>query len=219
MFPSRVLHHADALSWLSNLAEPIEGSSIITSMPDFSEFPHLSLNEWTTWFTDAAKLVLSRCPSKGITIFYQSDIKKDGVWIDKSYLCQKAAEQTGDSLVAHKIICRHPPGTISFGRVGYSHLVCFSKTLKLEISNSTADVLPQAGPSTWTRGMGLEACRMACHFIKAHTASHTILDPFCGHGSVLSVANALGFHAIGVDRSLKCIRKAQAISVAALENL
>lgn len=191
----------------------------MTSMPDISEFPRLSLDEWKSWFTDAAKLVLSRCPADGITIFYQSDIKKNGVWVDKSYLCQKAADETGDSLIAHKIICRTPPGIASFGRVGYSHLLCFSKGIRPDLANSSADVLPQAGPSTWTRGMGLEACRMACQFIKSHTTSHTIIDPFCGHGTVLGVANDFGFHAIGVDRSMKCIRKAEVISTAALENL
>ncbi len=218
MIPTRTLHHADALKWLSDLDAPIAGSSIITSMPDITEFPDLSLNEWKIWFTNSAKLVLSSCSPDGIAIFYQADVKKDGVWIDKSYLCQKAAEQTSNILIAHKIICRHPPGTSSYGRVGYSHLLAFSKTIRPEIANSMADVLPNAGTTTWTRGMGLEACRMACQFIKSNSNSHTIIDPFCGHGSVLRIANAFGFHTIGVDRSLKCIRRAAALGAATPES-
>ena len=31
-----------------------------------------------------------------------------------------------------------------------------------------------------------------------------MLNPFCGHGSVLAVANALGMDAYGMDISLKC---------------
>ena len=218
MIPARVLHHADALIWLSQLKEPIAGTSIVTSLPDVSEFPKRSLNEWKTWFTNTVKLVLSRCPSDGVSIFYQSDIKRDGVWVDKSYLCQKAAEQSGDELIAHKIICRAPPGIASFGRVGYSHLLCFSKSIRPKVTASLTDVLPDAGSSTWTRGMGINACRMACEFIRSHTTSHTILDPFCGHGTILAVANDFGFDGIGVDRSLKYIRRAEAINTEMLQN-
>lgn len=208
MSPTRVLHHADALTWLAKLEAPLAGTSIVTSMPDISEFPNLSLEDWKAWFVKTAKLVLSSCPSDGVTIFYQSDIKRDGVWVDKSYLCQKAAEETGQELIAHKIVCRVPSGITSFGKPGYSHLLCFSKSVRPDVANSSADILPQAGVTTWTRGMGVEACRMACGFVKDNTNSDTILDPFCGHGALLCVANELGFHAIGVDRSLKCIRKA-----------
>lgn len=215
--PTRTLHHADALIWLSQLEAPLTGSSIVTSLPDISEFPKMSLSEWKTWFTSTVKLVFSRCPAEGMSIFYQSDIKKDGAWIDKAYLCQKAAEQSGDELIAHKIICRTPPGTAHFGRVGYSHLLCFSKKIRPRVAISSADVLPDAGPSTWKRGMGLDACRIACEFIKSHTPSHTILDPFCGHGTILAVANDFGFHAIGVDRTLKYIRKAETIQSSTLE--
>ncbi len=217
MTTTRILHHADAITWLSQMRAPLRGASIVTSMPDVSEFPRFSLEEWKAWFTNAARLVLSCCPPDGVTIFYQTDIKKNGVWLDKSFLCQKVAAETGDELIAHKIICRSPPGVTSFGRIGYSHLLCFSKTIRPDTSNSSADVLPQAGPTTWTRGMGLEACRLACEFIKTNTTSHTILDPFCGHGTVLGVANDFGFHAIGVDRSLKCIRKAKSVKTGPLD--
>lgn len=37
-----------------------------------------------------------------------------------------------------------------------------------------------------------------------------ILDPFCGEGSVLAAANALGVDALGVDSSLKRCRHAAA---------
>ncbi len=209
--PTLTFHHADALAWLKNLPGPMIGTSIITSLPDISEFGEMNLEQWKSWFMSSAELVLSKCAPDGICIFYQSDIKRDGVWVDKSYLCQKAAEQTGDVLIAHKIICRSPPGNASFGRVGYSHLLCFSKTIRPTIADSVADVLPDAGQTTWARGMGLEACEMACRFIKTHSESPTILDPFCGHGAVLRIANKLGLNAIGVDRSLKYLKKAQAM--------
>ena len=37
-----------------------------------------------------------------------------------------------------------------------------------------------------------------------------LVDPFCGYGSLLAVANARGVPAIGMDISRKCCRKAAA---------
>lgn len=209
---SRIIHHADALEWLSG-QEEIAGASFVTSLPDLSEFPSLSLEAWKEWFVGAAALVLSRCPDEGVAIFYQRDGKKDGAWIDKSYLIQKAAEQTGHALLWHKIVCRARPGSATFGQPAFSHLLCFSRGVRTEIASSTPDVLPLAGEQTWTRGMGLLACEAACRFILGQTATRTVIDPFCGHGTVLAVANELGLGAVGVEKSRRRAEKAQALQV------
>ncbi len=208
----RTIHHADALQWLES--QPIlEGCSIITSMPDVSEFQNKTLEEWKTWFTQTAALILSRTPDNGVAIFFQTDIKVDGVWVDKSFLCQKAAERSGHALIAHKIVCRAVAGAPGFGRPVYSHLLCFSKTIRPDISKAFADVLPEAGETTWARGMGIKACELACRMVMSYTESRTIVDPFCGHGSVLAVANEMGLNAIGVDLSLKCVKKARNLTL------
>src|SRR5262245_19220912 len=80
--PSREVHCADALVWLRE-ERSFEGCSFITSLPDLSELPHLSFEAWTEWFSGAARLVLERFPPQGVAIFYQSDVKKDGRWVDK----------------------------------------------------------------------------------------------------------------------------------------
>jgi hypothetical protein len=209
---TRTIHHADALTWLENNPD-LSGCSIVTSLPDFSEFPNFTLEEWKDWFIKAASLCLSRCPKDGVTIFYQTDLKKDGVWIDKGFLCQKAAELTHDHLLWHKIVCRVPAGNITFGKPAYSHLLCFSKNLKAEVSKSTADVLIHAGKTTWTRGMGTKACEEACRTILSQTPSHTVVDPFCGHGTVLAVANQVGLNAIGVELSRKRAQIARNLQV------
>lgn len=206
--PTRTVHCADALDWLQS-RPVLDGCSLITSLPDVSELPALSLEEWKRWFVDAARLVLSRTPDDGVALFFQTDIKKDGAWVDKGYLVSRAAELEGFTTLSHKVVCRKPPGTITFGRPAYSHLLAFGKKVKLELSRSSPDVLADAGPSTWTRGMGEQACLLAVKFVQDHTASRCIVDPFCGRGSVLAAANALGLDAIGVELSPKRARQAQ----------
>ena len=53
----------------------------------------------------------------------------------------------------------------------------------------------------------------ACRWIAAHTQTRTIVDPFCGHGTVLAVANALGMDAIGVEIGKERARIARAMQV------
>ncbi len=204
----RTIFNEDALLWLEK-SPVLTGCSLVTSLPDLSEFHGLTLFQWKEWFHHAASLTLSRCSPDGVTIFYQSDIHHEGEWIDKAYLCQKAAESLGQALVWHKIVCRIPSGEISYGRPGYSHLICFSQNIRTQIALATPNVLPQSGEVTWTRGMGTEACRTACQFVLSHTSTRTVVDPFCGHGTVLAIANALGLDAIGVEVGARRAKKAK----------
>ncbi|MEZ4846097.1 MAG: SAM-dependent methyltransferase [Bdellovibrionota bacterium] len=203
--------HADAIEWLNT--NELKDVSIITSLPDISEFPKLTITAWKNWFIETAKLVMTKCSSEGITIFYQSDIKRDGIWIDKSFLLQQAAEQIHQTLIMHKIVCRVPAGINTQTKVGYSHLLCFSQAPNPTLIKSCTDVLPEAGETTWERGMGINVCKLACEMVKNHTVTRTILDPFCGHGGVLEVANQLGLNAIGIDHKLKNTLIAQNFSV------
>lgn len=211
---TRTVYAEDALEWLKSHGVQ-EGTSLIASMPDYSEFPKYTLSEWKAWFTDTAKLILSSTPEEGVSIFFQSDIKHEGAWVDKAYLCQKAAEELGHELLWHKIFCRFPAGTITFGRPSYSHMLCFSKKLRLDPGKSTADVIPDLGEKTWERGMGLEASLMASRFILKQTNSHTIIHPFCGEGSMLAAANFVGLNAVGIERSPKRASLASRLQVAA----
>ena len=54
--------------------------------------------------------------------------------------------------------------------------------------------------------MGVRACLEACRYVIAETRTRTIVDPFCGYGTVLAVANALGLDAVGVDLSARMCR-------------
>jgi hypothetical protein len=209
----RTVHCVDAIAWLE--AQPVlEGCSLIASLPDVSEFPQLSLEEWKRWFMRAARLVIERTPPEGVAIFYQSDVKKEGAWVDKGYLVSRAAEEASARTLWHKIVCRRPAGTVTFGRPAYSHLIAFSRGLSLDLARSSPDVLPEAGESLWTRGMGRLACELACRFVADQTSTRTVVNPFCGRGTVLATANDLGLRAIGIELSPKRARQSRTLSFA-----
>lgn len=202
----------DAITWLQS--QPVlDGASLVASLPDYSEFPTLTLPEWQQWFTSTAELILTKTPDEGVAIFFQSDIKHEGTWIDKGYLIQKAAEKTGHALLWHKILCRTLPGSVTHGRPSYSHLLCFSRGVRSDVAKSTADVIPDLGEKSWARGMGIHACRLAIRFIQEHTTTRKVVNPFCGMGSVLAAANQAGLEALGIERSVKRAESARGIQV------
>lgn len=202
----------DAIAWLENYLET-DQCSFLGSLPDISEFPGYSLAQWKEWFEGTAGLIMSKTSLKGVSIFFQTDIKHDGLWVDKSFIIQKAAERLGHYLLFHKIFCRAPMGTITFGRPAYSHLLCFSKSVTPDLAKSTADVIADLGDKTWVRGMGLEASIHAAQFIFKQTTTRTLINPFCGEGSVLAAANFVGLNAIGIERSPKRVEKARLLQV------
>lgn len=202
----------DAIAWLKE-SPVLEGHSAIASLPDVSELSSLGLEGWKSWFIDAAALLMSRIPDDGVSIFFQTDIKVDGAWVDKGLLCQKAGEISGAHLLWHKIVCRVMPGNATFGKPAYSHLMCFSRGVREDIALSTPDVLPDGGAKTWTRGMGKDAALFAARWIQAQTRSHTIIDPFCGHGMSLAAANHIGLDALGIELGKKRADKARSLSL------
>jgi hypothetical protein len=222
--PARQVICADALGWLHGQdLSALGDASVITSLPDVSAFEgradardlsaDAALLAWQAWFTDAVAACVSALPPLAVAIFYQTDIRRDGAWIDKGFLCQLGAQRVGAAQLWHKVICRAPPGQTTFSRPAYSHMLCFSKGLRLPPSASTPDVLPATGHMAWAQAMGAAAALAAARFIAAHTPSRCIIDPFCGHGTALAAANALGLDAIGVDISAKMCRKARKITL------
>ena len=210
--PARVpiaqIIQADANAWLE--ANPAAAhSSIITSLPDVSELPELGLSGWRDWFIDSARRVIAWLPETGVAIFYQSDIRHRGAWIDKSHLVLSAMDAQGAQLLWHTIVCRRPAGSLTMGRASYSHMLCVSRSSQRARAWAGPHVLPDAGPSSWSRGMGQHACELACRYLQRATDTRLVLDPFCGHGAVLRAANALGFDVIGIDVSSRRCRTAR----------
>lgn len=78
-------------------------------------------------------------------------------------------------------------------------------------SSITPDVFDR-GSMVWPRAIGLDACILGIEFLK-NNGVECVIDPFCGHGTVLAVANSLGMKAIGVDLSSKRCRKARLLEL------
>ena len=79
--------------------------------------------------------------------------------------------------------------------------LAFSRGLRTDGDEPSVDVLPTLGAMPWPRAMGTAACEEVCRFLLASTACRTVVDPFCGMGTMLAVAGAYGLDAIGVERS------------------
>jgi hypothetical protein len=196
--PSRIVHHGDGIEYMRRGPLPPD-HAIVTSLPDHSELPELDVDRWKQWFVDTVILACRAIADDAVAIFYQSDVKHDGRWIDKGHLVMTGADAAGSSLLWHKIVCRAPAGTVTFGRPSYTHMLCVSRALRIEPGTGTVDVLPRLGEMTWPRAMGMAACDAAAAFIADHTRCRVIVDPFCGKGSMLAAANARGLDAIGVE--------------------
>ncbi len=213
--PQRVVECADAIPWMQARGR-IEGACAVTSLPDVSEV-NLPLPAWRGWFLQAARLVIDAVPEESAAVFFQSDIKRDGEWVDKGALVTRAAEEAGARILFHKIVCRRPPGMLTHGRPGFTHLIAVSRAMKCPDVLPIPDVIVDAGEQKWVRAMGVRAAGHAVRFAREQAGAKMIFDPFCGVGTVLAVANALGLDALGVEKARKRAVQARTLQVIASE--
>ena len=185
--------------------------AIVTSLPDHSELPLLGFEGWAAWFRETAATL---CRSgAGVVIFYQTDVKHEGRWVDKAHLVSGGADDAGAACLWHKIVCRVPPGQTTFGRPAFAHLLAFSRSLRLLPGQSSPDVLPELGEMPWPRAMGTAACAAVTRFLARDTPCRVVVDPFCGLGTMLAAANAAGLDAIGVELSPKRAARARELGL------
>ncbi|MGE3172098.1 MAG: SAM-dependent methyltransferase [Planctomycetota bacterium] len=211
MNATRTVHCGCGVAWLRERPLP-PGHAVLTSLPDGSEIKRLAFDAWRAWFTDAATAVLEALPAGSAAVFFQTDVKRDGHQVDKGQLVHDAIARAGARLLWHKIVLRAPAGVATGNRPGYAHLLCASRDLR-DDGPATADVLPQLGAMTWPRAIGLDAARFAVAWLRDRAAAHAIVDPFCGIGTALAVANELGLAAIGVELAPSRADKARALQL------
>lgn len=213
--PVRTVVVDDALHWLRAQDAPgLAGCSIVSSIPDVSE-TGMSFAAWLGWFQSTASLLVEKLPDDGLLVLTQTDIRREGRWVDKSFLVLQAAFAAGATLLSRKVICRRPVGHTSSARAAYTHLLVLSRGLTLDPARPEVvpDVIGDGGPVTWTRGLGLHASFACIDVVTRYTGSHTIVDPFCGEGMLLACANARGLHAIGVEKNGKRAERARRLRI------
>jgi len=224
---------ADALVWLREKVEKSElfDGSVFTSLPDISEIPHMFTGlssklqrhrAYEKWFVETASLIMKLLKAGEYAIFLQSDVRVQDIdghtlkWLDKSYLCSQAANQSksGCELLWHKIAYTCELTARSNGRPNYSHLLCYAK----EVTPCDTDTffIPDIfhrGEMVWKAAIGLNCCVAGVSFLKYVAKTSVVIDPFCGFGTVLAVSNALGLNSLGVEISKKRCRLARGLSL------
>jgi len=227
----RTVVNADAMAWMRAHPGPFPGS-VVTGIPDISEVS-LAPDEYRTFFLEAVELILRRTPTDGVAVFCQTDCRimappsadcavhkkcraqVQREWLDKSHLLQLACARVPHCrLLFHKIALISEPGNRKFNKPAFSHVLAFGfGDLLLHDKVLTPDVSPR-GDIVWSRGTGSTCCVHAVDFCRLLGAT-TIVDPFCGHGTVLAAANAAGLDALGVEISEKRCRAARNLQMAA----
>ena len=96
-------------------------------------------------------------------------------------------------------------------------MIAVSRALRCPDALPIPDVVTDPGRQPWVRAMGIRAAAHAVRFARDQVRASLVLDPFCGVGTVLAVANALGLDALGVERSTKRCEQARQLTVAAGE--
>jgi hypothetical protein len=212
--PQREVHCAEAMAWMQQRGT-IHNACAITSLPDVSEM-RLDVEEWRQWFARAVSAVIGMIDDASAATFFQSDIRRDGRWLDKGAMVVAAAEAAGAHVLFHKIACRGRPGLITPGRPAFTHVIAVSRAMRCPAKIDFPDVIADSGETLWVRAMGVRAAAHAVRFARDHVKASLIVDPFCGVGTVLAVANALGLDAIGVDRSTRRCEQARETKVSAM---
>jgi hypothetical protein len=236
IIPTRRVICGDALEWLSALPscsdDGFDGGlpgSVFTSLPDISELSVIlagftfmeRLQRYKEWFSHALDLIFSKLRVGAYAIFLQSDgrvqLGHDHVeWIDKGHLCACAADRNGAISMWHKVVLVSNPNKRSQGRPAYSHLICFRKGPPTAAYHSGLFGIPDVfdrGHMLWTKGIGLNSCLAAVSFFKCVKSVNCVVDPFCGIGTTLAMANALGFDSLGVEISPKRCTKARGLNL------
>lgn len=202
--PTRRVLCQDALKWLEN-NDDID--CIITSMPEMEEV-NLKIKEYEAFFRKAARACFSSMNDEGYCIFLQTDRKHHG-WVDKGYWITDEGRNLGFHTVWKKIALTKEVGKADLFRPTYSTMLCFTKEAK--VGKLLPDVI-YSGDKTYTHAFGVESVSLCVDYVKSQGVKK-IVDPFCGSGTTLAVANKMGLDAIGVDISKEACEMARKLKI------
>ena len=67
--------------------------------------------------------------------------------------------------------------------------------------------------------MGLDCCCAGARFLKDVAGAQLLVDPFCGHGTMLAMANAIGLNSLGVEISKRRCMRAKSLNLSSKMHL
>jgi hypothetical protein len=193
---------ADSFEWLP--ANRDQGS-ILTSLPDASEIGIENLDKYEKWVRRAATEIFLSASEGCPVIFIQTDRRKGGRQFSKANLLINIAEEQGWFLLWNKIELTADVGKSNLYRPTFRNMVCFGRD-DMTAGQATPDVVPKS-KRLYDMAFGFEAARACLGFCKKF--SNRVCDPFCGHGTVLHVAEELGMESVGVDIDPACCEAAR----------
>ena len=178
---------------------------VFTSVPDISETEYKNLRDYTEFFEKMVARCLEKCKDEGYVIFYQTDSKVNGYWLNKAFMIYDVARISEVKLIFHKIVLRKEVGKTDRSSPTYSHLLCFSRKSKHGSKKHTfPDVLP-VSKSINRHSTPEVVCNSVMNFIEANQPDdipkhkHIIFDPFCGEGAILCEAKKRGYSIFGME--------------------
>ncbi|CAK9088490.1 Nuclear transport factor 2 [Durusdinium trenchii] len=217
--PRREVICDDALRWIEKTKSFPLGSMVFTSLPDMSEVVEMAprFEDWENFFMKAVRSILMALPEGGVATFYQTDVRLPGVGqVSKAFLVLQAAQVPGIRLKWHKIVHFGTVDQPTWNSVQFTHLLCFGKGAAsvqrvgvvgeddpvVDLGSTIPDVVERGVKPTGLRKgaccMGINATSAVMKWaVRRLPGLHTVIDPFCGAGTVLAVANEYGLDAIG----------------------
>lgn len=207
MNPKREVVVADALEWLGEYerGKP-KAEALVVVLPDSAEVD-MAVGDWLPWFRGAALSCFGAVERGNPVVFGQTDRLTGGQWIDKAGIIADAATMTGHRLTWHKIALRRDPEKIDLHRPTYSHILAYGG----RPGSRTPDVI-HAGRPLWRDGIGVRTAEFVMSWLYQQGVK-TVINPFCGRGTLLAAANEKGLDAFGCDLDEGRANVARTISI------
>jgi hypothetical protein len=197
----RRIIHGDAFYELPNCERP---NAIVTSLPDANDLGW-PIDRYERWFRQMALLCLGHVKEDGTCVFYQTDRRHRGRILSKATILVELAGEAGHRLLWHKIVLRKQPGRIDLYRPGYSHLLAFSR--RMTPGQATPDVF-EPDDGLHPNGMNLNATRWVVQYVARQAGRDLLIDPFCGEGTVIALAEHSFSRVVGIDKNARCVARA-----------
>lgn len=199
--PKREVNQADAFEWLREHTGAAD--ALVVVLPDAMEVG-MEVNDWAGWFGNAASACFEAAHGKP-KVFVQTDRLYNGQWIDKHLLIDN--QRGFESLTWHKVALRRDPEKIDIHRPTWSHMLAYGGRPGVRLP----DVV-YSGRPLWRDGVGVRTSRFIMRWLEMNGV-RSILNPFCGVGTLLAAANERGMDSMGCDLDEERVQLARSVTI------